>query len=412
MTANTILTLNGGSSSIKFALFENSASMPLLLRGQIERIGVAGTVLTAKGSRERENFTQPLAGSDFSKAVASLLDWTRAQGIEKNLIAVGHRIVQGGPQYHLPQLVTPQLLLELHRLIPLAPAHLPTELLLLEALQKRLPALPQIACFDTAFHHDMPRVAQLLPIPNHHNADLRRYGFHGLSYEFLLSELIRTQGVAAGHGRIIMAHLGNGTSLAAVRDGKSIDTSMGFTPASGVLMATRSGDLDPGLAYYLARTKKMYAAKFEEMATTQSGLLGVSGISGDMRDLLQQEGKNPRAAEAVALYCYQIKKCLGAFTAALGGLDTLIFAGGIGENAAPVRARICEGLTFLGIELDAARNDATTKAATVISTDASRVTVHVIPTFEEIVIARAVARAVAQIANLPAATTREHHEPR
>ena len=391
-TEGTILTVNGGSSSIKFALFDNNASMPLRLRGQIERIGTAGTVLTAKGCTEHENFTQPIAGSNFSRAVASFLDWTRSQGIEKNLIAVGHRIVHGGPRYHISQLVTPQLRQELHRLIPLAPAHLPTELLLLEALQKRLPALPQIACFDTAFHHDMPRVAQLLPIPSRSNADLRRYGFHGLSYEFLLSELIRTEGNDAGHGRIIMAHLGNGASLAAVRNGKSIDTSMGFTPASGVLMATRSGDIDPGLANYMARTAKVDSDQFEKMVTTQSGLLGVSGISGDMRDLLQQEDKNPRAAEAVALCCYQIKKCLGAFTAALGGLDTLIFSGGIGENAAPVRARICEGLTFLGIELDAARNDATTKAATVISTDASRVKVHVIPTFEEIVIARAVAR--------------------
>lgn len=367
--------------------------MPLRLRGQIERIGAAGTVLTAKGCTERENFTQPVVGSNFSRAVASFLDWTRSQGIEKNLIAVGHRIVHGGPRYHTSQLVTPQLRQELHRLISLAPAHLPSELLLLEALQKRLPTLPQIACFDTAFHHDMPHVAQLLPIPRReNNADLRRYGFHGLSYEFLLSELVRTDGAVAGNGRIIMAHLGNGASLAAVCDGKSIDTSMGFTPASGVMMATRTGDIDPGLSNYLSRTEKMESDQFEKMVTTQSGLLGVSGTSGDMRDLLQQEGTNPRAAEAVALFCYQIKKCLGAFTAALGGLDTLIFTGGIGENAAPVRARICEGLTFLGIELDAARNDATTKAATVISTDASRVKVHVIPTFEEIVIARAVAR--------------------
>ncbi|MCY7388503.1 MAG: acetate/propionate family kinase [Burkholderiales bacterium] len=401
MAANTILTVNGGSSSIKFALFDNSASIPLLLRGQIERIGGAGAVLTAQGSKEREDFTQPIAGKDFPTAITGFLDWIRSQGIEQSLIAVGHRIVHGGSHYHLPQRVTPQLLQELHRLVALAPAHLPSELLLLETLQERMPAVPQIACFDTAFHHDMPRVAQLLPIPNRNNADLRRYGFHGLSYAFLLSELLRTEGTVAGHGRIIMAHLGNGTSLAAVRDGKSIDTSMGFTPASGVMMATRSGDVDPGLAYYLARTEKMYAAKFEELVTTQSGLLGVSGTSGDMRDLLQQEGTNPRAAEAVTLYCYQIKKCLGAYTAALGGLDTLIFSGGIGENAAPVRARICEGLTFLGIEIDAARNNATTTTATVISTDTSRVKVHVIPTFEEIVIARA----VAHISNLPTATT-------
>jgi acetate kinase len=247
-----------------------------------------------------------------------------------------------------------------------------------------------VACFDTAFHHDLPRVAQLLPIPRRYEAQgVRRYGFHGLSYAFLMGELARLAGTKAAQGRVILAHLGNGASLAAVYRGKSMDTSMSFTPTAGVPMSTRSGDLDPGLVWYLARTEHLDAKGFNEMVNFKSGLLGVSETSSDMRDLLEHETQDVRAAEAVALFCYQVKKWIGAFAAALGGLDTLVFAGGIGENAPVVRARICDGMGFLGIQLEERRNAANEG---VISSETSRVPVRVIPTDEELMIARMVRR--------------------
>jgi len=286
--------------------------------------------------------------------------------------------------------VTQELLDELHRLRPYDPEHLPREIELIEAFRQRHPKLPQVACFDTAFHRTMPRVAKLLPIPRRFDAKgVQRYGFHGLSYAYLMEELARLGDPAATKGRVILAHLGNGASLAAVRDGKSIDTSMGFTPTAGLVMSTRSGDLDPGLAPYLARTEQITAKQFYEMVNQQSGLLGVSEISPDMRDLLDREAHDVRAAEAVALFCYQAKKWIGSFAAALGGLDTLVFAGGIGENASLVRARICEGLSFLGITLNESRN---AKNVAVISMDASRAAVRVIRTDEELMIARSVCR--------------------
>jgi acetate kinase len=279
---------------------------------------------------------------------------------------------------------------ELRHLSPFDPDHMPEEILLTEAFHRRFPDLPQVACFDTAFHHDLPRVAQILPIPRRYEAQgVRRYGFHGLSYAFLMGELARLGDPAATTGRVILAHLGNGASLAAVRDSKSVDTSMSFTPASGVPMSTRSGDLDPGLVWYLARTEKMGANQFNQMVNRQSGLLGISETSSDMRDLLNHETQDVRAAEAVAVFCYQVKKWIGAFAATLGGLDTLVFAGGIGENAPTVRARICDGLGFLGIELEEKRN-ATNEGT--ISSAASRVAIRVIRTDEERMIAKTVCR--------------------
>jgi acetate kinase len=289
-----------------------------------------------------------------------------------------------------PEIVTQDLLDELHRIRPYDPDHLPREIELIETFRQRHPKLPQVACFDTAFHQTMPRVAKMLPIPRRYDAKgIQRYGFHGLSYAFLMEELARLGDPAAKSGRVILAHLGNGASLAAVREGKSIDTSMGFTPTAGLVMSTRSGDLDPGLASYLARTEQMTTKQFYEMVNHKSGLLGVSETSSDMRDLFASEAMDVRAAEAVALFCYQVKKWIGAYVAALGGLDTLVFAGGIGENAAPARARICEGLNFLGLEMDQQRN---TETAAVISTNSSRVTVRVIRTDEELMIARSTGR--------------------
>ena len=299
---------------------------------------------------------------------------------------------------------------ELHRISPYDPDHLPREIELIETFRQRHPKLPQVACFDTAFHHTMPRVAKLLPIPRRFDAKgIQRYGFHGLSYAYLMEELARLGDPAATKGRVILAHLGNGASLAAVRDGKSIDTSMGFTPTAGLVMSTRSGDLDPGLAPYLARTEQMTTKQFYEMVNHKSGLLGVSETSSDMRDLLAQETQDVRAAEAVALFCYQAKKWIGSFAAALGGLDTLVFAGGIGENAPVVRARICEGLSFLGIELNESRN---AENAGVISTDTGRVTVRVIRTDEELMIARSVLRSCRgghRKVNIMKATQRLHN---
>jgi acetate kinase len=291
-------------------------------------------------------------------------------------------------QHTAPEVVTEELLKELRRISPYDPDHLPGEIELIEIFGLRHPALPQVACFDTAFHRTMPRVAKLLPIPRcYGEKGVQRYGFHGLSYSYLMQELTRSGDRSATSGRVILAHLGNGASMAAVLQGKSIDTSMGFTPTAGLVMSTRSGDLDPGVAPYLARTEQMTTNQFYEMVSHKSGLLGVSEISSDMRDLLAHEAHDVRAAEAVALFCYQAKKWIGAFVAVLGGLDTLIFAGGIGENAPEVRARICEGLGCLGIALNESRN---AESAAVISTDASPVTVRVIPTDEDLMIARSV----------------------
>lgn len=387
---NNILILNGGSSSLKFALFAVDPSLRLEVKGQIERIGTPDAVFITQGGERDAHATQAVAAADYATAVKLLIGWIDEKDIDETLIAVGHRIVHGGPNFHEPQRLTPRMMTELRQLTPLDRQHMPGEIALADAFQQRFPKVPQIVCFDTAFHHNLPRVAQLLAIPRSYEAQgVRRYGFHGLSYEFLMSELIRTDGAAVARGRIILAHLGNGASLAAVSGGKPVDTSMGFTPTAGVPMGTRSGDLDPGLVSYLARSENMDAQRFDDMVNFKSGLLGVSETSADMRDLLKVETEDPRAADAVALFCYQIKKYIGAYAAASGGLDTLVFAGGIGEKAPVVRARICTGLGFLGIELDASRNE---QNADVISTDGGRVRVRVIRTNEELVIARSMCR--------------------
>jgi len=326
---------------------------------------------------------------DRVQGTGRLLDWLEARQEFASIRAVGHRVVHGMGHTEVAR-VTPEVVDELHHATPYAPDHLPREIELIEAFRTRYPGLPQVACFDTAFHRGMPPVARLLPIPRRYQAKgLRRYGFHGLSYAYLLEELARVAGPEAAQSRVILAHLGNGASLAAIQGGTSIDTSMGFTPAAGLVMSTRTGDLDPGVVSFLAHTEQMTASQFHEMVNHESGLLGVSEISSDMRDLLAREADDVRAAEAVELFCYQAKKWVGAFAAALGGLDTLVFSAGIGERSAPIRTRICSGLGFLGIELHDVRN---ATHASVISTDASRVTVRVIPTDEEQMIARSVSR--------------------
>jgi acetate kinase len=382
-----ILTINGGSSSIKFALYAAVRPLKRGLYGTVDRIGLSGTNLTFHDGDGKPQASRKLIAADHKSAANVLLDWLEAQPDFASVKAVGHRVVHG-MKHTEPEIVSQELLDELHRISPYDPDHLPREIELIEAFRQRHPKLPQLACFDTAFHQTMPRVAKLLPIPRRFDAKgIQRYGFHGLSYAYLMEELTRLGDPAAKTGRVILAHLGNGASLAAVRDGKSIDTSMGFTPTAGLVMSTRSGDLDPGLAPYLSRTEKMTTPQFYKMVNHESGLLGISETSSDMRDLLDHEKSDVRAAEAVALFCYQAKKWIGSFAAALGGLDTVVFAGGIGENASPVRARICEGLDFLGIELNESRNAETSP---VISADASRVMVRIIRTDEELMIARSV----------------------
>ena len=386
--APCVLTLNGGSSSIRFAVYEAGDTPRGRLDGKIDRIGVSGTNVIVNDPAGTSQVPRRLAAPDHRTAVGWLLDWLESHPVFASVKAAGHRVVHG-MKHSDPERVTPKLLAELHRITPYAPDHLPREIGLIEALRKRYPALPQVACFDTAFHRTMPRVAKVLPIPRRYAAmGVERYGFHGLSYAYLMEELGRLDPVAA-NGRVILAHLGHGASLAAVRHGKSIDTSMGFTPAAGLVMSTRTGDLDPGLVYYLARTERMSAARFQRMVNHESGLLGVSAISADLRELLAREAGDGRAADAVVLFCYQARKWIGAFAAVLGGLDTLAFAGGIGENAPIIRKRICDGLDFLGIELDSKRN---ARNAPLISRTGGRVKVRVIRTDEELMIARSVIR--------------------
>ena len=396
----SVLAVNGGSSSVRFAVFAQDEPLRRLCGGNLDRIGSIGTNLTFKHSTGKPDQDRPVDAVDRGSAVAFLLDWLETQGVFASVDAVGHRVVHGMTRVQ-PERVTPQLLEQLRELTPYAPHHLPLEVELMEALGERHPPLPQVACFDTAFHASMPHVARQFPIPRRYEAKgVRRYGFHGLSYAYLMEELARLGDPAAAAGRVILAHLGNGASLAAVRDGKSVDTSMGFTPAAGVPMSTRSGDLDPGLGWYLAQTERMTAQQFHWMINRESGLLGVSETSSDLRDLLAREASDVRAAEAVALFCYLIKKWIGAFAAALGGLDTLVFSGGIGENAPAIRARICEVLRFLGVQFDETRNAA---GDPVISAGKSHVEVRVIRTDEEVVIAKAVFRVLADTPASPRA---------
>ncbi len=382
-----ILTINGGSSSIKFALYQTDEPMQRRLTGKVDRIGLSGTNLTFNDPSQAEPGSRSIEAADHGSAANCLIDWLEQQVGFTHIRAVGHRVVHG-MQHTEPERVSQALLDELHRISPYDPDHLPREIELIEAFRRRYPQLPQVACFDTAFHHSLPRVARLLPIPRRFDAmGIRRYGFHGLSYAYLMQELALLAGTQAAQGRVILAHLGNGASLAAVRDGRSIDTSMGFTPTGGLTMGTRTGDLDPGVAWYLMQSENLTSQQFNQLINHESGLLGVSETSSDMRDLMEHEATDVRAAEAVELFCYQVKKWIGAYAAALNGLDTLVFAGGIGENAPAVRARICDGLEFLGIEIEEKRN---TTNAGVISAATSRVTVRVMHTDEEVMIAKSV----------------------
>ena len=403
--ARCILTINGGSSSIKFALFEAENTLRRIVAGEVARIGQSDATFTIHGGGSSADVSRSVDAIDHSKAIDALIAWVDQTCSRESLIAIGHRLVHGGPDFYESQRISPSMLWTLRGLTSFDPEHMPEELLLAETLHRNFPDLPQVACFDTAFHHDLPQVAKRLPIPRRYEAlGIRRYGFHGLSYTFLMQELARVDDCAAINGRVVLAHLGNGASVAAVLDGKSIDTSMGFTPSAGVPMSTRSGDLDPGIAWYLERNEGMSAKQFNTMINAESGLLGISETSSDVRDLLAIESHDVRAAEALDIFCYGIKKQIGAYAAALGGIDTLVFAGGIGEKAATIRARICAGLGFLGIALDPSRND---QHAALISADTARVAVRVIHTDEELIIAKSVNRILnSSVEDLP---HEDHH---
>jgi acetate kinase len=383
------LTLNLGSSSLKFAIFQgkNSDIHPeRLVSGKIDRIGLASGTFQAKDSHGSSLAKREITLNDHDHALETLLEWISSNIPATKPQIAGHRIVHGGNRYAEPQLVNSALLAYLKDLIPLAPDHLPQEIQAIETLQRLQPGLPQAACFDTAFHRTMPRVAQLYGLPRAFaDEGIIRYGFHGLSYEYIVQALAREAGELVARGHVIVAHLGNGCSLCAIREGQSVETTMGFTPTGGLTMSTRSGDLDPSVIVYLLEHKKRSPAEVNEILNKRSGLLGLSGLSSDMHDLLQKAPGDPRAEEAIAVFCYGAKKFLGALTAALGGLQTLIFTGGIGENAAPIRERICAGLEDFGIRLDSNANN---RNEAVISSADARVIVRVMPTDEEAMIAR------------------------
>jgi acetate kinase len=383
-----VVAVNSGSSSIKFALFELDALPNELARGEIERIGSAQASFSVRTGTPEASHPQAVDAPNHAAAAHHIIAWLERAAHGRTLAAIGHRIVHGGFRYYEPMVLTDTVLAHLGELAPYLPSHLPSELAVTRAFQEAFPELPQIACFDTGFHRDLPVISRHLPLPREYaRAGLRRCGFHGLSYQFLVEELERTAGTEAANGRLILAHLGSGASLAAVYRGRPIDTTMGFTPTGGLVMGTRTGDLDPGTLLYLARTRGLSFEALEELTSHRSGLLGVSETSSDIRALLAAERTDPRAAEAVALFCYQAKKGIGAFAAALGGLDGLVFSGGIGTYAPAIRARICDGLEHLALKVDPARNESN---AAVISPQSEAVAVRVIETDEELIIAQAI----------------------
>jgi acetate kinase len=386
-----LLILNAGSSSLKFALYRPGGVEPiLLLRGQFAGIGrvLAFSATSAAGTA----LTSPDAAAlgavrNHADALLLLPDWLAANGLGHELAGAGHRVVHGGTRFTAPERITPETLEELARLEPLAPHHQPHNVAAIRALMAQRPSLPQVACFDTAFHAGMPATAQSLGLPAAFEAKgMRRYGFHGLSYEYVTDRLGQFCGGRLPK-RLIVAHLGNGASMAAVLDGKGHATTMGFSTLDGIVMGTRIGSLDPGAILHLMRTERMDLTALEDLLYNKCGMLGLSGISADMKTLL--ESHDPRAAAAIEQYCYAIVRHAGSLAAALGGFDALAFTGGVGENAAPIRARVCRDLAWLGLDFDPSANE---KAGPLITKAGSKVAAYVIPTDEERVIARHAAR--------------------
>jgi len=386
MKNKNILVINGGSSSIKFALYDMAENFIKIFSGQIKRIGLSGPEFTVINNiREKNEII--IDAKNFTEAAEVLIEWLKKQKDFEKTICIGHRIVHG-MKHTEAEIIDEDLLHEINQISDYDPDHLPAEIEMIRLFKNEFPSLMQVACFDTAFHTTIPAVAKTFALPKRYFEEgIQRYGFHGISYSYLMQE-IKDQNEAEANGKIILAHLGNGASLAAVRAGKCIDTSMGFTPAGGIPMGTRSGDLDPGVAWYLMQ-KGMDAAQFNELINHQSGLEGISGMSSDMQDLLQHEKENKDVALAIDIFCYQIKKYIGGYAAALGGLDTLVFSGGIGENAPVIRERICNGLEYLNIQINEEKNN---KNHWQISGDESEVKVYVVPTNEELMIAKMTAQ--------------------
>ena len=391
-----ILVINCGSSSVKFALFEAGQSLLRLWSGSVDRIGLANTHFHVVDAQGGTIVDKTGLITDHEAALAQVLEAVDRHPSGLELAAVGHRVVHGGPTCDCPVVVTSAVEARLRELIPLAPLHQPHNLAGIAAIRNVRPDVQQVACFDTAFHHGLPLLATLTALPRaFFDEGVRRYGFHGLSYEYVVDEL-RRSGIAGGgvdvdRERIIIAHLGNGASMCALRDGRSIETTMGFSTLAGLPMGTRCGDLDPGIIVYLLTAKAMTVERVEHLLYEESGLLGISGLTPNMEDLLARTTE-PAAVEAIEVFCYQARRHLAALTATLGGLDGVVFTGGIGANAPLVRAKICEHLHYLGIKLDPVLNASNDR---VISEVDSRVAVQALPTDEELMIARHVHQTLA-----------------
>src|SRR5277367_4349439 len=395
-----VLTMNRGSATLKSTLYEVGRD-PGKRAEALVSISVAYSyttsarlkIIDANGATLLDSSVK---GTNSNAALETMFAWLEKHEYLSGLQAAGHRLVHGGARYTQPQRITPKFLAALKKLVPLDPDHLPAAIKGIKFVAKKFPKLPQVACFDTAFHSPLPTVAKMYALPRRfYDAGIRRYGFHGLSFEYIIGALRKLDPKLAA-ARVIVAHLGSGASIVALQNGISMDTSMGFTPLEGLVMSARSGDVDPGLLLYLLAQKRMSAKAAAALLNKQSGLLGVSSITGDMRTLLEKAAQDPHAAEAIALFCYRAKKYIGAYAAALGGLDALVFTGGIGERASAIRERICSGLEFLGIEIDAAPNQAN---AAVISATNSRVNVRVIQTNEDLMIVQHVKTVLGQTAS-------------
>lgn len=383
---DAILTVNAGSSSIKFGLYEVTSGglqTDPLASGQVDGIGSVPHLAIRHRDEARLLVDEPLSGgTDFAAALARIVGWIEGDAATR-ILAAGHRVVLGGPGRDVPELLTPELLASLQELVPLMPLHQPHNLKPIRVFGRDFPHLVQVACYDTGFHAGLPWKASAFALPRAFEAEgVRRYGFHGLSYEYIASVMSRYLGEAA-QGRVVVAHLGSGASMCAMKGGRSIATTMGFSALDGLVMGTRPGSLDPGVLLYMMQEKGMDAPALTDLLYHKSGLLGVSGISSDMRTLLASDA--PEAEQAVRLFTYRIGRELGSLTAALGGLDALIFTGGIGENAVPVRTAVCRDAEWLGVKCDPTANAA---GGPRISTEASRVPVFVIPTDEDLMIAR------------------------
>jgi acetate kinase len=380
MPERTVLTVNTGSSSLKAAVFDIAHLSDRHLTAQVEHIGHESVLRVTDGSGD-EVSNEPIQARDHGEALTALIDWLGRNWESEPFVAVGHRLVHGGPDYSAPRLIDDAMVAAIEQLTPFAPNHLPQALAAIAATRAAFPDLPQVACFDTAFHRTMPPVAQRYPLPPEFEREgAIRYGFHGLSYASIVDRL--GDRIAP---RTIVAHLGNGASMAALRDGTSVDTTMGFTPLGGLMMGTRPGDLDPGMLLYLLQQTGRSVDDVADLVADQAGLRGVSQRSADMKALLDHEDDDPQTAVALELYVYLARKQLGGLLAVLGGLDLLVFTGGIGEHAAPIRERICRDFAFAGIEIDPEKNAA---HATVISCDDSPARVMVLPADEERMIAR------------------------